>query len=46
MVSKHQRARQTEPERGSRRLGRGEGLRKEIRRVWEENFRLYGVRKM
>ena len=40
------RARQADPERLSARARRDAGLRHEIRRVWEENFRVYGVRKV
>ena len=39
-------ARRTDPERLSRRAKRDEALKSEIRRVFEENFRIYGVRKV
>jgi putative transposase len=39
-------ARQADPERLPRRLQRDIRLRNEISRVWEENFRVYGVRKV
>jgi transposase InsO family protein len=40
------RARQGDPARLSRRAQRDAMLRPDIRRVWEENFRVYGVRKV
>jgi putative transposase len=40
------RARQSDPSRLSRRVKRDAVLCSEIRRVWEENFRVYGVRKI
>jgi transposase InsO family protein len=39
-------AKRTQPERRSARAKRDEELRKEIQRVWEENFKVYGVRKV
>ena len=41
-----QAARQVEPERRPARWHRDAVLCKQIRRVWEENFRVYGVRKV
>jgi putative transposase len=38
-------ARQRDPSRLSARAKRDEGLKIEVRRVFEENFRVYGVRK-
>ena len=38
-------AKQADPSRRSARAKRDETLRVEIRRVWEENFRVYGLRK-
>jgi putative transposase len=40
------RARRSDPSRLSRRAQRDAMLRPKIRRVWEENFRVYGVRKV
>lgn len=40
------RARRADPGRLCARARRDAGLRSEIRRVWEENFRVYGVRKV
>jgi transposase InsO family protein len=40
------RAIQGDPSRASRRVQRDEDLCPEIRRVWEENFRVYGARKV
>jgi putative transposase len=40
------RARQSDPSRASRRVQRDGMLCPEIRRVWEANFRVYGVRKV
>ena len=37
---------QRDPERRSNRAKRDEELKPEIQRVWEENFRVYGVRKV
>ncbi len=37
---------QRDPERRSARAKRDEELKPEIQRVWEENFRVYGVRKV
>ena len=37
---------EVEPERRSARAQRDEKLRVEIRRVWEKNYRVYGVRKV
>ena len=39
-------ARRADPSRMSARAQRDAGLRAEIRRVWEENFQVYGVRKV
>ena len=39
-------ARLADPSRHSDRAKRDAGLRPEIRRVWEENFQVYGVRKV
>ena len=39
-------AKQRDPERRSNRVKRDEELKPEIVRVWEENFRVYGVRKV
>ncbi len=39
-------AREADPTRCSARAQRDEELREEIERVWEENFRVYGVRKV
>jgi transposase InsO family protein len=39
-------ARRVDPGRASARARRDAVLREEIKRVWEENFRVYGVRKM
>jgi len=39
-------AREADPERAPLRVRRDVELRTEIRRVWEENFRVYGVRKV
>jgi transposase InsO family protein len=39
-------ARETDPDRSPPRVKRDAVLRDEIRRVWEENFRVYGVRKV
>ena len=39
-------AKQREPERRSRRVIRDEDLTPEVRRVWDENFQVYGVRKV
>jgi putative transposase len=39
-------AKQREPERRSRRVIRDEELTPEVRRVWDENFQVYGVRKV
>lgn len=39
-------ARQANPEREPERVKRDRGLEAEIRRVWEENFRVYGARKV
>ncbi len=39
-------AREENPDRLSRRAKRDSTLCREIRRVWEENFRVYGVRKV
>jgi hypothetical protein len=39
-------ARHRDPERRSSRAKRDDVLRPEIQRVWEENFRVYGVRKV
>ncbi len=39
-------ARETDPTRLPRRARRDETLREEIRRVWKENFGVYGVRKV
>ena len=39
-------AKRTEPSRRSERARRDDALRPEIRRVFEENFRVYGVRKV
>lgn len=39
-------ARQADPERQPARWHRDAVLCKQIRRVWEENFRVYGVRKV
>jgi transposase InsO family protein len=39
-------ARRADPSRMSARAQRDAGLRSEIRRVWEENFQVYGVRKV
>ena len=39
-------AQQAEPERRCARARRDEGLRARIRQVWEENFEVYGVRKV
>jgi transposase InsO family protein len=41
-----QKVRQADPERRPPRLCRDEMLEVEIRRVWEENFRVYGARKV
>ena len=41
-----QKARQADPERRPARARRDEILRDQIRRVWQENFRVYGVRKV
>ena len=41
-----QKARQTDPSRQPRRAQRDGVLRGEIRRVWDENFQVYGVRKV
>ncbi len=35
-----------DPSRASARVRRDAGLIPEVRRVWEENFRVYGVRKV
>ena len=35
-----------DPDRRSDRAKRDDALQPEIRRVWEENFRVYGVRKV
>ena len=40
------RARATDPQKRSRRARRDAELCREIRRVWEENFRVYGARKL
>ena len=40
------RARREDPERRSERTKRDEALRPEIRRVWEENFAVYGAEKV
>ena len=37
-------ARQADPERQTLRQRRDADLREQIRRVWEENFQVYGVR--
>jgi transposase InsO family protein len=37
---------EADPSRRSARVQRDEGLRAEIRRVWEENFEVYGARKV
>jgi len=39
-------ARLADPSRLSDRAKRDAGLRPEIRRVWEDNFKVYGVRKL
>ena len=39
-------AKQRDPERRSNRAKRDDALKPEIQRVWEENFRVYGVRKV
>ena len=39
-------AREADPERAPPRVRRDVTLRDEIRRVWDENFRVYGVRKV
>lgn len=39
-------ARQGDPDRQPARQRRDAGLCEQIRRVWEENFRVYGVRKV
>ena len=39
-------AREADPSRVPPRAKRDEMLRRHIRRVWEENFRVYGVRKV
>jgi transposase InsO family protein len=41
-----QKVREADPERRPPRLRRDEMLEAEIRRVWEENFRVYGARKV
>ena len=40
------RARQSDPQRRSTRARRDEALRPEIERIWNENFQVYGVRKL
>ena len=39
-------AKQRDPDRRSDRAKRDEQLKSEIQRVWDENFRVYGVRKV
>ena len=39
-------ARQHDPERRSKRAKQDDALKPEIQRVWDENFRVYGVRKV
>ncbi|MCB2229854.1 IS3 family transposase [bacterium] len=41
-----QKARQADPERLSSRIKRDARLQPEVRRVWEENFQVYGARKV
>ena len=39
-------AREVDPDRLPSRVQRDEALKAEIRRIWEENFRVYGTRKV
>jgi putative transposase len=41
-----QKAKQADPSLRSRRAQRDEALRSEISRAWQQNFRLYGARKV